>query len=120
VVIIIRANISDQELDMINEKIYLKTEIEVLNKKLISSENINQKHLESVINIKNNELKEVNSFLNKHRISMGEIEKVDDMFIRVHYSVKVDGGYKEGFQQIWRAAFLLYLKKRMSKYINVR
>jgi hypothetical protein len=115
-----RAAIPDEWIDMINEKIYLKTEIEILNKKLISSENINQEHLESVIKMKNNELKEVNSFLNKHRISMGEIEKVDDMFIRVYYSVRVDGGYKEGFQQIWRAAFLFNLKKRMSKYINVR
>ena len=115
-----RANITDEELDMINEKIYLKTEIEILNKKLISSENINRKHLESVIKMKNNELKQVNSFLNKHRISMGEIEKVDEMFIRVYYSVKVDGGFKEGFQQIWRAAFLYRLKKRMSEYINVR
>jgi hypothetical protein len=116
----VRANITDEELDMINEKIYLKTEIEVLNKKLISSENINQKHLESVIKLKNDELKQVNSFLNKHRISMGEIEKIDDMFIRVYYSCRVDGGYKEGFQQFWRDAFKYNLKKRMSKYINVR
>jgi hypothetical protein len=115
-----RAAISDEWLDMINEKIYLGLEIHVLNKRLISSGNINQKQLETVIKMKNNELKQVNSFLNKHKIKVGEVEKLDSMFVQYYYSIKVDGGYKEGYQKYWRDAMKLNLKKRLSKHFNVR
>lgn len=119
-----RANISDELLDMINEKIYVSLEIHVLNKRLISSDEKGtkgfSKHLESVIKEKNSELKKVNDFLRANGIKVGEAERIDDFFIEYYYSCKVDGGFKEGTMRYWESAIKYNLKKRLNKYFTGR
>jgi shikimate kinase len=115
----LRANISDELLKAIDERIYLDLEIYSLTKRLHKAEqegNISAKHLDKILSDVMNKRKATNDYLKENGIKIFDPVEVDDMFVRYHYSQKVNGGYKEGYNQYWRDALKLQLKRRMSKY----
>lgn len=115
-----RANISTEWLDMIEEKIYVDLELIWLNKRLISSEKNDTKgytkHLESIIKEKIQARIEVSNFLRRNNIKVGDPIPEDELFVEYHYSCKVDGGFKEGVMKFWKAAIKYKMKKRLGKY----
>jgi hypothetical protein len=114
-----RANISDELLNKINDRIYIDLEIHVLTKKMNESDNEGfTKYLDHLIDNLIKERKEVNTFLIKNGVKIYDVREIDDMFIEYPYSQKIDGGYKEGTQRFWKSAVKYHLKQRMSKYFG--
>lgn len=119
-VIKVRANISDELMDAIEERIYLDLEIYALTKRLHKAQSESN---ELAVNFFDKLISEVvkkrietNDYLKQNGIKIFDPQNIDDMFVRYHYSQKVNGGFKEGYQQYWKAALKLQLKRRMSKY----
>lgn len=118
-----RANISDDLIKAINEKIYLDLELHILQKKLIEAESQGKtgfaEYLNKLILKVTSERRVNNNYLHKYGVKVREPEELDDMFVRYYYSVQSDlGGYKEGYEQFWKSAMTFNLKKRMSKYFK--
>lgn len=112
-----KANISEELLDAINERIYLDLEIHILTGKMEKSENEGfNNYINKLISNLIKQRKEVNDYLISNGIKIHEVEEIDDMFVRYPYVQSVMGGYKEGYQQFWKSAIKLQLKRRMSKY----
>jgi hypothetical protein len=115
-----RANISDELLDKIEERIYLDIEIHLYNSKLEKAEKEGNTTLslffEQVVKQVTIQRKEVNDFLKRNGIKIYEVVEVNPDFIEYPYSQKVMGGYKEGTMRFWKFAIKLQLKRRMSKY----
>jgi hypothetical protein len=112
-----RANISEELLDAINESIYLDLEVHILTKKMDESNNDGfKRYLDKLINDVIKQRKEINNHLKANGIKIFEVEVLDDMFVRYPYSQKVNGGYKEGYQQFWKSAMTYHLNRRMKKY----
>lgn len=120
-----RANISDELIKAINEKIYLDLELHILQKKLVEANKQGKtgfaEYLNKIILKVTSQRRANNEYLRKHGVKVGEPEELDDMFVRYYYSVQSDlGGYKEGYEQFWRAAIKMNLRRRMSKYFTRR
>ncbi|MGG3987292.1 hypothetical protein [Bacillus smithii] len=115
-----RANISDELLNAINERIYLDLEIHVLNRKFAKAEREGKKgfanYIDGLLKDVTKKRKKVNAYLNKNGVKIFDPENVDNMFVQYRYYQRINGGYKEGIQKYWKAALKLGLKKRMSKY----
>jgi hypothetical protein len=115
-----RANISDELLDQIEERIYLDIEIHMYNSKLEKANKEGNKTLatfyERIVKETTVQRKEVNDFLKQNGIKIYDVVEVNPDFIEYPYSQKVNGGYKEGQMRFWKAAIKYKLKKRMSKY----
>jgi tRNA(Ile)-lysidine synthase TilS/MesJ len=115
-----RANISEELMDAIEERIYLDLEIFAFTKRLHKAQQENNSSLATFFDKLISEViikrKETNDYLKQNGIKIFDPVNVDEMFVRYHYSQKVNGGYKEGFQQYWKSALKFKLKKRMSKY----
>lgn len=114
-----RANISDELMNEIEECIYLGIEIHMYSNKLEKAINEGNttltKFYERIVKETTIQRKAVNDFLKQNGIKIYDPES-DEMFVRYKYSQKVNGGYKEGIIQIWKDAIKLKLKRRMSKY----
>lgn len=41
-----------------------------------------------------------------------------DLEIHIPYVQRINGGFKEGYQQFWKSAIKYKLKQRMSKYFG--
>jgi hypothetical protein len=62
--------------------------------------------------------KEVNDYLTSNGVKIYDVVEIDDMFVKYPYTQKINGGYKEGFQQLWKDGIKFQLKRRMSKYFG--
>jgi hypothetical protein len=115
-----RANISEELLDAINERIYLDLEIGVLTKKLNESDNEGfTKYLDQILSTVIKKRKETNDYLTQNGVKIYEAVVDDDKeFLEYPYSVKVNGGFKQGTMRYWRAAIRFQLKKRMGNYFG--
>lgn len=115
-----RANISEELINAIDDKIYIDLQIHVLNKKLIKAEQEGNvgfaKHISNVITEVTQQRKQVNDYLRQNNVKVFDAEEVDDMFVEYKFYQKVEGGYKEGNQRYWKAALKYSLKRRMKKY----
>ncbi|WP_152966741.1 hypothetical protein [Sporosarcina globispora] len=120
-----RANIPDELIKAINEKIYLDLELHILQKKLTEANDQGKEgfaeYLNKVILKVISQRRSNNEYLRKHGVKVREPEELDDMFVRYYYSVQSDlGGYKEGYEQFWKSAMTYNLRKRMNKYFNFK
>jgi hypothetical protein len=114
-----RADISDELLNAINERIYLDLEIHVLTAKANKSDNEGfSNYINKLITNVIKQRKEVNDYLTSNGVKIYDVQEIDDMFIKYPYSQKINGGYKEGYQQFWKAGIKLQLKRRMTKYFG--
>lgn len=115
-----RANISDELLNAINEKIYLDLELHVLNLRFTKAEQEGKNgfanHINKIISDVIKQRKSVSDYLKQNNVKVFEAEEIDDMFVEYKYYQKLDGGYKEGSQRFWRDAIKLQLKRRINKY----
>jgi hypothetical protein len=114
-----RANISDELLNAINERIYLDLEIHMLTSRMNKSDNEGFKqYVDGLISNLIKQRKQTNDYLNENGIKIYDVREIDDMFVEYPYSQKVNGGYKEGSQRFWKAAVKYQLKQRMGKYFG--
>jgi hypothetical protein len=114
-----RANVSDELLDAINERIYLDLEVHVLTKKLNESDNEGfSNYINKLISNVIKQRKEVNDYLTSNGVKIFEVVEIDDMFVKYPYSQQINGGYKEGYQQLWKAGIKFKLKQRMANYFT--
>jgi hypothetical protein len=114
-----RADISDELLDAINERIYLDLEIHVLTAKLNKSDSEGfSNYINKLITNVIKQRKELNDYLTSNGVKIYDVQEIDDMFVKYPYSQKINGGYKEGYQQFWKDAIRYKLKKRMNKYFE--
>jgi hypothetical protein len=114
-----RANISDELLNAINERIYLDLEIHMLTGRMNKSDNEGFKqYVDGLISNLIKQRKQTNDYLNENGIKIYDVREIDDMFIEYPYSQKVNGGYKEGAQRFWKDAIKLQLKRRMASYFR--
>jgi hypothetical protein len=113
-----KANISSELEELINEKIYLDLEIHILTKKLNKAVQDKDDHLknyfENRLNAKFKENINVNDQLRKESVKIFD-PIIDDIFIQYDFSVKMkNGGYKEGNFRYWKAALKYKLNKRLN------
>jgi hypothetical protein len=108
-----RAAIPDEWLDMINEKIYLDMEIDILINRIERCDHDSTRY-KDLLKIKHNQRADVNAFLRKHSIRIEPPEKYNEEFVKYYYSCKMDGGYKEGYMTYWISAIKYKLNKRLN------
>jgi hypothetical protein len=112
-----KARISQELNELINEKILLDLEIHLLTKKKEGIQKSNQHKmllpLEKMINQKMKELKEANNNLRKQNVKIHEPIS-DGMFVQYNFYVKENGGYKEGQFRYWKSAIKYKLKQRLN------
>ena len=114
-----RANISDELLNAINERIYIDLEIHLLTSRMNKSDNegFNQ-YVDGLITSLIKQRKQTNDYLKENGVKIYEVREIDDLFIEYPYIQKVNGGYKEGTQRFWKDAVKYQLKQRMSSYFR--
>lgn len=119
-----RANISDELLNAINEKIYLELELHVMEKKLLSAEQEGKvgfvNHLNQIILNLHKQHREINDYLKLNNVKVYDVVEIDEYFVEYPYSQKVNGGYKEGTQRYWRSGLKYRLQERINKYFTRR
>jgi hypothetical protein len=112
-----KANIPRELEDFINEKIYLDLEVHILSKRLNQSTNDKNEQLiiyfEKRLVEKFKELKKVNDLLRKENVKISKPVS-DDIFVQYDFSVKTNGGYKEGNFRYWKDAIKYKLNKRLN------
>lgn len=114
-----RANISEELLDAINERIYLDLEIHILTKRMNESDNVGfTQYIDNILKNVIKQRKSVNDYLKANGVKIYDVEVLDDMFVRYQYSQKINGGYREGYQQFWKAAMKKHLQERLNKYFG--
>ena len=112
-VIHMKASIPQDYDDAIYDYIIIGLLLETLENKQRKGENV-EKAIDHVIN----ELSKVKSYMRKHGIKVHEGEIVNVEFLEFPYTVKVEGGYKEGKNRYWRAAIKMQMNKRLTKMRN--
>lgn len=118
-----RANISDELLNAIDERVYLDLDIHILTKRMNDAEKAGNKgftiHINNLITEVIKQRKSVNDYLLKNNVKIYDVvEDEDKEFVEYPYSVKVEGGYKQGTMRYWRHALRYKLKIRMSNYFG--
>lgn len=112
-----KARISDELENSINEKIMLDLEIHVINRKLVDAERTGSSSLSiltALYQARHKLLAELNQYLRKEQVKVESPVRRNDIFIDYHFSVKVDGGYKRGTLSYWD----IVLKQRTQQRIN--
>ncbi|WP_338472729.1 hypothetical protein R4Z10_08360 [Niallia sp. XMNu-256] len=112
-----KPNIPKELEDLIDEKIYLDLEIHILNTKL---NKLNEKKdndritfFEKKLGDKFKERKKVNDQLRKEKVTIYSPIN-DDMFVQYDFSIKTNGGYKEGNFRYWKSAIKYKLNQRLN------
>lgn len=106
-----KARISQEFEDAIYDYIYLELMMDALEKKLANGLNV-----ETVIKTVSPVHIKVKSFLRKNQIRVDDVKvDSDSEFVTYPFYIKVDGGYKEGYQRFWRAAMVMQLNKRFNQ-----
>jgi hypothetical protein len=119
-----RANISNELINAINDRIYLDLMLHVINNKLVKAIQRDNKgfqnHLDKVYKDVKDQQMQVTKYLKENGVKIYEVVKDSDgEFVSYPYIVKSStGGFKEGEMRYWRAAIRLELKNRMSKYFG--
>ena len=109
----IKASIPQEYEDAIHDYIIVGLLLETLEKKQSKGEPV-----EKVIDLVILELGKVKKYMRKHGIKVHEGEIVNEEFVEFPYTVKVEGGYKEGSNRYWRAAIRMQMNKRLAKLRN--
>ena len=109
----IKASIPQEYEDAIHDYILTGLLLETLEKKQSKGEPV-----EKVIDLVISELGKVKKYMRKHGIKVHEGEFVNEEFVEFPYTVKVEGGYKEGSNRYWRAAIRMQMNKRLAKLRN--
>lgn len=116
-----KANISEELENLINEKIYLDLEIHLLTKKMDKARHRNEldslNRYEQIFNDKFKELKAANDLLRKQNVKVHKPNK-DGEFVQYNFYVKENGGYKEGYFRYWISAIKYKLKQRLDPYFR--
>lgn len=114
-----RASISDELLNAINERIYIDLEIHMLTGRMNKSDNEGFKqYVDGLISNLIKQRKQINDCLIQNGIKIYDVREIDELFIEYPYSQKINGGYKEGTQRFWKDAVKLQLKRRMANYFG--
>ncbi|MEH7116081.1 hypothetical protein V7128_01480 [Neobacillus vireti] len=117
-----RATISEELLNMIDESIYLNLELHIIDGKINKAEaDKNEGFANHLRKIHSNIIKrhkEINDHLRQNGIKIHEVEVLDDMFVQYRYHQKVNGGFKEGYNRYWKTAMTFNLNKRMKRHFG--
>jgi hypothetical protein len=114
-----RANLSNELLNAIDDRIYLDLEIYALTNKMNKADNEGFKnYLDKLISDIIKHRKQVNDYLIKNGVKIHDVVEIDDMFVEYPYHQKTMGGFKEGTMRYWKSAMKLQLKRRMNKYFG--
>lgn len=104
-----KARISDELENAIQEKIMLDLEVHVLERKLNKGAPV-----EDLLVDRRARLKEYNAILRKEQVKVLPPVRRNEIFIDYSFSQKVDGGFKEGVMSFWD----IVLKQRTQKRLN--
>jgi hypothetical protein len=114
-----RANLSNELLNAIDDRIYLDLEIYALTNKMNKASDEGFKnYLDKLISDIIKQRKQVNDYLIKNGVKIHDVVEIDDMFVEYPYHQKTMGGFKEGTMRYWKSAMKLQLKRRMNKYFG--
>lgn len=116
-----KARISEELEELINEKVYLDLEIFLLTKKIEKAKHKNEleslSHFEQIFNEKFKELKAANDLLRKQNVNVYKPVE-DGEFVQYNFYVKENGGYKEGYFRYWKSAIKYKLKQRLDPFFR--
>jgi len=120
-VIILKANISEDLENAIHEKIIIDLTINYLENRIVKSQKENKigyaKHLEYIRKLIINERINISKFLKDNGVKIYDpIPDDDGIFVQYDFSVKVNGGYKEGYNRYWRAALKNHIRTKLEPY----
>lgn len=105
-----RANLSYELMEAINDKIYLDLMVHIVEKR-----NLNDHIYKQIID----ERKVIADYLKVNGVKIYDVFKdTDGEFVEYPYAVKINGGYKEGTMRYWRSAIKYQLNKHMKKYLG--
>lgn len=119
-----RANVPDEIIELIDEKITLDLEIHMLNTRYTKAEKSGKTgfatYLDGIIKEKTKQRHDLGVVMRDKGIKVFEpVSKEGDFeFVQYPYTVKSEGGFKEGEMYYWRAALKLKLKKRTAQYFK--
>ncbi|MED3792499.1 hypothetical protein P4571_08580 [Niallia alba] len=116
-----KANISEELESAIHDKIIIDLTINYLENRIVKSQKekkINYaKHLEYIRKLIINERINISKFLKDNGVKIYDpIPDDDGIFVQYDYSVKVNGGYKEGYNRYWRAALKNHIRAKLDPY----
>lgn len=104
-----KANIPREYEIAIYDYIYLSLMVEVLEEKAAKGVDL-EKQIKKVLG----ELRLVKDYHRKNQIKVHPVVVDEDrIFVQYNFTVKVDGGYREGDFRFWRAALTMTLNKKM-------
>ncbi|MDR7237323.1 hypothetical protein [Neobacillus drentensis] len=116
-----KARISTELEDLINNKIFLDLEIHILTKKMEKARHKNDFNtltlFEQIFNEKFKELKTANDLLRKQNVKVHKPVE-DGEFVQYNFYVKENSGYKEGYFRYWKSAIKYKLKQRLDPYFR--
>ncbi|MEC0341961.1 MULTISPECIES: hypothetical protein [Bacillus] len=115
----IRANISDEHIEAIHNKIVIDLCIHALEGKIEKALKAQQEEQIDLYKLKLKELlterKELNSYLRQRKTKIQEVIICDDMFVEYPYYLKTkEGGIKQGTMRYWKAALKLHMKNKLN------
>jgi hypothetical protein len=117
-----RANLPDELMKAIDNKIYLDIELHIVNGKIEKARQEGKdgfaNHLMKIYKQINDERISVNKLLKDNGIKVQEVEVLDEFFVRYHYYQKINGGFKEGYNQYWKSAMTFNLNNRLKRFFG--
>jgi hypothetical protein len=117
----VRATISEELLDAIDESIYLNLEIQIFDKKITKAEADNNEgfanHLRKIHSNIIKQHKEINDHLRQNGIKIHEVEVLDDMFVSIITIRRLTVDLKKVIINIGRNQ-TFNLNKRMKRYFG--
>ena len=116
-----KANISEELENAIHDKIIIDLTINYLENRIVKSQKEKKigytKHLEYIRKLIINERININKYLRNNGVKIFDpIPDEDRIFVQYDFSVKVNGGYKEGYNRYWRDALKLHIKNKLAPY----
>ena len=114
-----RANISDEHIEAIHEKIVTDLCIHALETKIEKAARLQQKELvdryENHLKTLLSERKELNAYLGQQATKIHKVVIIDDIFVEYPYHVSTkEGGIKEGTMRYWKAALKNHMRKKLN------
>ncbi|MFS0657516.1 hypothetical protein AB1L07_02660 [Niallia alba] len=116
-----KANISEELESAIHDKIIIDLAINYLENRIVKSQKEKKigyaKHLEYIRKEVVSERININKYLRDNGVKIYDpIPDEDKIFVQYDYSVKVKGGYKEGYNRYWRAALKNHIRTKLEPY----
>lgn len=115
-----RANVPDEYIEAIYDYIFSELLLNALEKKLVQyeKEQLKYDYLLKKLKVAQDENIQIQNYLIAYKIKVYPMKDLDDLFVEYDYSIKMDRGFKEGQQRIWKSALKMELNRRLQKLLK--